>query len=197
MAKAKGRRQIRKAIAEQFSAHFGDLARFDYLRLTRPVKGKARLIGVGVASGIYLLGFAGGFYGFSKGTVNADAFGKLVWMLMVPASVVGSVVWAIMDSRLEYAVRQRIRGDIAAIEASGAGLWRYGAILERLTIKDVSVAQLISLSRDGQVEALDPQDYCAAVLALADALASGTTTIPAEALEEVAKLLEIAADQDD
>lgn len=193
---AKGRRQARKTIHSHFEQHF-DLARLDYDRLIRPARGKSRLFGIGAASALYLLGFGGGYFGYSSGTVTADAFGKLVWILMIPASVVGGVVWLISSVRLEFGVRQAIRQYLNQLEQGEGLLWRYGPLLQRTPIKGVEVETALALSRTGRGGEIDPQDYCSLVGAISTALADSRNPLPADIVETVAANLGAGTDGDD
>lgn len=193
---AKGRRQSRKAIQSHFDRQF-DLARLDYDRLCRPAKGRSRLLGVGVAGVLYLLGFGGGYLGFSNGTVTPEAFGKLVWILMIPSSVVGGVVWMISGVRFEYAVRQEIRQYLSQLEEGEGLLWRYGRLLQGQVIKGVQVEEAIAQSRAGQGAQIDPQDYCLLVGAISQVLMDSKITIPADTVEAVASNLSAGSEGDD
>lgn len=193
---SKGRRQARKTIQSHFEQHY-DLARLDYDRLCRPARGKSRLYGVGAASVLYLLGFTGGYVGYSSGTVNPEAFGKLVWILMIPASVVGGVVWMISGVRLEYNVRQTLRGYVATLESGEGLLWRYGPLLRNVPVKGVEVEAAVALSRAGQGSEIDPQDYCTLVSAISAVLTDSRNLLPADTVEAVAANLGAGADGDD
>lgn len=193
---AKGRRQARKTIQSHFEQHF-DLARLDYDRLCRPARGKSRLYGVGAASVLYLLGFTGGYFGYSSGTVNPEAFGKLVWILMIPASVVGGVVWMISGVRLEYNVRQTLRVYVATLESGEGLLWRYGPLLQNVPVKGVEVEPAVALSRAGKGSEIDPQDYCTLVSAISVVLTDSRNLLPADTVEAVAANLGAATDGDD
>lgn len=193
---AKVRRQARKVIHAHFERHF-DLARLDYERAVRPARGKSRLFGVAAASILYLLGFGGGYLGYSSGTVSPEAFGKLVWILMIPASVLGAVVWLISGVRFEYAVRQRIRQDVAELEKDGGLLWRYGPLLRHTPLKGVEVEAALAQSHNGQGSEIDPQDYCSLVDAISAALADSRNPLPADIVEAVAANVGAGADGDD
>lgn len=193
---AKGRRQARKIIHAHFARHI-DLARLDYERLIRPARGKSRLFGVGAASILYLLGFSGGYMGYSSGTVSPAAFGKLVWILMIPTSVLGAVVWLISGVRFEYAVRQTIRQYVGELEKDKGLLWRYGPLLQGTSIKGVEIEAALAQSHNGQGSEIDPQDYCSLVGAISAALADSRNSLPADIVEAVAANMGAVADGDD
>ena len=157
-AKGKNRRSIRKKVMQRLEKEI-DIDRFNYKAIVRPGKGKSKLIGVAVAGGIYLIGFGGAYFGWLNSVVDDHLFAKLMWVFMVPSSVVGAVTWTIMDSRLEYPIRMGLVDYITTIEGSKGLLWRYEPLLARLTVKGVNISQVVALSRDGRASDIDPQDY--------------------------------------
>lgn len=164
-AKILNRRHIKKAVIQQMKSDY-DLARLDYAKLVRPGKGKSKLIGILVALVIYMIGFGGGYYGWLAGVVPEEVLAKIVWIAMVPSSVIGSLTWVIMDARLEYPVRRQMAEYVAQLEstdAKGGRLWRYAPLLESFKIKGVDITKAIFLSREGRGGEIDPQDYAALV----------------------------------
>ena len=97
---------------------------------------------------------------------------KIVFIAMVPSSVVGAVVWMIMDSRLEYPLRKELGLYIAQLEGEEGRLWRYSPIAELLTIKGLDIPSILKLSKEGYGETIDPQDYSAIVMKLYDEVRS-------------------------
>ena len=174
--KTKSRRHIKKVIVKQLETDF-DFSRLEYKSLTRPGKGKSKLFGLIAASVIYMVGFGVAFFGWSNGVVPDETFAKTVWIVMIPASVVGSLVWMVFDSRFEYPVRQAMAEYIAGIEAAEGRLWRYGPVLETFKIKGVDISNMISLSQTGQGGEIDPQDYATVIHRLYAEIASDNATI--------------------
>lgn len=157
-AKGMSRRHIKKAVVRQMEKDF-EIQRFNYKELVRRVKGKSKLIGISVAAIIYMIGVGGGYYGWLTGFVPEEVMAKVVFIAMVPSSVVGAVVWMIMDSRLEYPIRAELRRYIENVEGPEGRLWRYAPIAEQLTIKGVDIPSVISMSKSGRAKDIDPQDY--------------------------------------
>ena len=157
-AKGMSRRHIKKAVVRQMEKDF-EIQRFNYKELVRRVKGKSKLMGLGVAATIYFIGVGGGYYGWSSGFVPENVMANIIFIAMVPSSVVGGVVWMIMDSRLEYPIRLELRRYIEHLEGAEGRLWRYGPIAEQMTIKGVDIPEVMSMSKQGRGKDIDPQDY--------------------------------------
>ena len=190
--KQKGRRQNKKAIVEQFNQHF-DVARFDYDRLVSAPKGRARLTGVAVAMGLYLLGFGAAYLGWKNGRVESDALGRMVWLWMVPTCVIGSFAWLITESRRIYPVRRTMAADVAECEQGTGRLWRYGPLLRLTPIKKVDMDTALAWSSRGEGDRIDPQDYAAMVQALSQTLQdSNVAGMKAELIRQVADNLDKA-----
>lgn len=184
------KRHVRKEALEWFAKHV-DLARLDYIRLIRPAKGQAKLIGVGAACAVYFLGFAGGFTGWQNGFVTDEGFAKLVWILMIPSSVIGSFVWMIFDARRCFPVRREMAAYVAHIEAGEGFLWRFAPLLAQADtkrLKGIAVKDAIQLSRNHRGGEIDPQDYAAMVNVAHQLLVEGDGgSLP----NEVARELEV------
>jgi len=163
--KGMSRRNIRKAVVRQMEKDF-NMERFDYKKLVRHGKGKSKLYGIATVIAIYTLGIGGAYFGWSRGFVPEDVMAKAIFIAMVPSSVIGSVVWLITDSRLEYPLRVELKLYIESIEGDAGLLWRYGPIAESLTIKKVDIPAVIALSKSGHAEDIDPQDYAEIVMSM-------------------------------
>ncbi len=170
--KGMSRRHIRKAVVRQMEKDF-NIERFDYKKLVRHVKGKSRLYGIMTVIAIYSIGVGGAYFGWSRGLVPEDVMAKATFIAMVPSSVIGSVVWLIMDSRLEYPLRVELKLYIESIEGEKGLLWRYGPIAETLTIKKVDIPAVLALSKSGHAEEIDPQDYAEIVMNMYKEINSG------------------------
>lgn len=157
------KRQVRKAALDWIEKRV-ELDQLNYQRVMRKARGTAKLIGVGVATGLYGLGFAGGFTGMQNGYVTGEGFAKLVWMLIIPASVVGSLAWMIFDGRLCYPLRRTMANYVAKVEAEDGFLWRFGPLLLNSPAKElkrIAIADAIQLSRNRRGGEIDPEDYAA------------------------------------
>ncbi len=173
----------------RFAADF-DLARLDYPRRVRPASGKAKLYGVLAAFLLYSIGFAVGYYGWSQGSVETDLFVKLVWLLMLPATVVGVFVWLLARNRLEYPVRRDISEYIETLEGSRGLLWRYAPAAAVLCPENQLCKSVMACSREGRLAAIAPEDYGRVVHELHHALTEADRrALDAETLEELARNL--------
>lgn len=182
------KRHVRKAALEWFAKHV-NLSRLDYVRVIRPAKGQAKLIGVGVACTIYFLGFAGGFTGWQNGYVTDEGFARLVWILMIPASVMGSFIWMIFDARRCFPVRREMASYVAHLEAGDGFLWRFAPLLgqaDAKRLKGIAVNDAIQLSRNRRGGEIDPQDYAAMVQVAHQVLVEGDGgSLPIEIAREL------------
>lgn len=177
--KTKSRRHIKKIIIKKLESDF-DFSRLEYKSLTKPGKGKSKLFGLIAASVVYMLGFGVAYFGWSNGVVPDATFAKTVWIIMIPASVIGSVVWLIADSRFEYPIRVAMAQYVAEREAAGGTLWRYGPVLETFKVKGMDVPYLVSRSQGGEGGEIDPQDYAILVHRLYAEIASDNVAITGE-----------------
>lgn len=191
--KKRGHRRGRRGLRRRFEQAF-DLRRLDYPRRMRPVQGRAKLIGVVAAFVTYTLGFAVGYYGWQNGFVAYALFAKFVWVLMVPASVIGVFAWLLAKNRMEYPIREDIRACIQALEGGGGLLWRFAPVVDELAPDDRRCKEAMALSRAGRAGEMDPEDYSAAVRRL-DELVRGAAGRPpsAGAAAEVGRNFEAAS----
>lgn len=190
MAVSKGRRRFKKSLQRQFARQF-DLERLDYRCLVRPARGKALLWGVLAAFVVYSAGFAIGYYGWQQQVVDYALFARLVWLLMLPATVVGIFSWLLVRNRLEYPLRQELKAYIAALEGKHGLLWRYGPLFAALAPNDLLSKQVVELSRQGRLKDCSLEDYIATAKALAELLHEGECNALAPSLcQEVQENLE-------
>ena len=160
----KGQRRQRRAAVKAFHDGF-DFARLDYARRCRPLRGKAMLAGVMVAGLLYCAGFALGYFGWQRQAVTNEQFAKLVWILMVPATMLGGLVWLIKRHRQEYILREDIRRYISEREGEQGWLWRFTPLQEAFLVQDTTARRVMQQSRQAR-ESLDPEDYARTVTAL-------------------------------
>lgn len=159
------KRHLRKAALDWIEKRV-DLEQLNYRLVMRKARGTAKLIGVGAATVLYGLGFAGGYTGMQNGYVTEEGFAKLVWMLIIPASVVGSFLWMIFDGRLCYPLRRAMAVYVAKVESEDGFLWRFGPLLLNSSskrLKGIAIADAIELSRNQRGGEIDPEDYAAMV----------------------------------
>ncbi len=179
------KRQIRKAAQKLFNDSFNS-ADYEYDRMARPGRGRSRLAGIVVASVIYFVGYGAAYTGYGKGLVSDVTLGKLAWLFIIPAAVVGSIVWMVMDSRSEYELRRRIAERIQERERDGGMLWRFGPLVADATLKGVNIEEALSLSKAGEGARIDPQDYSRLVVYLRDALDGGDAVLGGDRAAQLA-----------
>lgn len=157
------KRHVRKAALEWIKKRV-EIDQLNYQLVMRKARGTAKLIGVGVATALYVLGFAGGYTGMQNNYVSEEGFAKLVWILIIPASVVGSFLWMIFDARLSYPLRRTMASYVAKVESEDGFLWRFEPLLLNSTskqLKRIAIADAIQLSRNQRGGEIDPEDYAA------------------------------------
>jgi hypothetical protein len=157
VAKDKNPRRVRREVISRFEQGF-DFERLDYDRRVKPLRGKAVMQGVLLAAVVYLAGFSLGYYGWQQQSVDYELFAKLVWILMVPATVVGAFAWLVTSNRLEFTLREDIRLYIAEREADGGFMWRFGPLYAALLPDNMIAQRLLEQSGD-DFQLIDPEDY--------------------------------------
>ncbi len=160
--KKKNRRQIKKEILGEFERTF-DVPRLDYEKRAKPIRDKTKLFGVLAAGIVYGLGFAVGMYGLQSGAVDDRVFSKLVWVMMIPATVVGFVAWMIISNRREHPIREEVTGYIRDIEGEEGVLWRYAPILSEFKPDDHISKRVLQRSQEKLFAKIAPEDYGKAV----------------------------------
>lgn len=164
MAK-QSKRKLKKSIIDQIANSF-DLERLDYEARTKPLRNRSKLAGALTALFIYALGFGGGYYGWRSQAVSYEAFAKLAWILMIPATIIGMFIWLLTANRREYDVRQDVLAYIKQLEGTGGLLWRFAPILSELQPNELTCKEMIMASREGNFEKMIPEDYSKAVFNL-------------------------------
>lgn len=185
MAQKKNKRRFKRDLLKQLEGTF-DLERLDYQKKTRPVQGKAILFGVLAAFLIYSAGFAAGYTGWQNQAVDYAMFAKMVWLMMIPASVIGVVTWLLVRNRLEYPVRNAMRDYIRSLEGDKGLLWRYLPLLNELAPDNLNCKEMMARSREGKIEELHPEDYGKAVAELIELVREcGSKAVGPETIEEL------------
>ena len=182
--KQPSKRNLRKNVLRRFDNTF-DLARLDYERRTKPGKDGAKLIGIIFASVVFFAGFGLAYISHARGLIDDTFFNKVVWLFMIPASVVGGTAWLISANRKEFPIREDIRAHVTEFEGESGTLWRYEPALRELKLKKVDFEGLIEASREGRLIAMAPEDICAAIRGLHEYLsAPNVPTSQVAAIEE-------------
>lgn len=195
MAK-QSKRKIKKNIVIQIEDTF-DLKRLNYEARTKPIRNKSKLAGVLAAFFVYATGFGAGYYGWYSRVVSYEAFAKLVWILMIPATVIGMFVWLLTTNRREYDVRQDVQDDIRALEGVSGLLWRFAPILSELNPNDLVCKEMMLASKEGNFDKMTPEDYSKAVLNLYNIIKeSGNRQISPETATEFERNLNLPGIKD-
>lgn len=165
LEKEKGKRGIKKEIQRQFEGVY-DLRKLDYKTRVKPVRPKAILWGTGVAFTLYGIGFFLSYIGWNNNTLAYEGFAKLVWIMMIPSTVIGTFVFALAKNRMEYPLRQDILKYVAQLEAKSGMLWRFEPLFQKTSVTNVDVKKAFAHSREGQIDKIAVEDYTDAVQAM-------------------------------
>jgi hypothetical protein len=171
MAKKPNRRGHKKEILKRFEQSF-DLKRLNLAAEIKRIKPKAMLIGLMSAMVLYGVGFAAAYAGMNANAVPLELFAKLVWILMIPTTIIGFFAWQLSRSRMEYPVRMEIREYIQDLEDNGGLLWRFAPLLEADLDQNPDVKKAFAWSAEAKIDQLDIDDYILAVDMLDDILRS-------------------------
>ncbi|MBL1260951.1 MAG: hypothetical protein COB33_010520 [Thiotrichaceae bacterium] len=194
--KKKNKRQAKKEIFGRFEQCF-DVPRLDYEKRVKPLRNKTKLSGVLAAGIVYGIGFSIGLFGWKSGAVDVIVFSKLVWIMMVPATVAGFVTWMMVSNRREYPVRKEVNAYIDTIEGEEGMLWRYAPILREFRPNDHVSKRVLQRSQDKNFSKIDPEDYGKAVLVIHSILGnSSANPLSMAVAEEVIDNLSLAVAPD-
>lgn len=170
--RGKSQRQIRKLILRHLENTF-DLSRLDYKKRVTPLKHRAKLFGVAVATVVYGLSFGLAYFAWKTGRTDYETFAKFVWIFMIPSSVVGAFAYMLNGNRREFGVAKDIFDHIDVVEGRSGMLWRYEPILMELFPDDKVVKHVLEASREISFAKLEPEDYAKVIHQLFGALESG------------------------
>jgi len=190
--KQKSKRNLKKEVARLFERSF-DLQKLNYKKRSMSLKPKSMLVGLGVAAGLYIAAFALANYAMNNNVIPLEGFAKLVWIMMIPTTIVGALAWQIAKNRMEYPIRQDVREYMHGLEQTGGLLWKFSPLMDIIGIDDMTTKRALAQSKEGKWEDMEIEDYTEAVFALNKAL-EGTenkqfSTVVAEAvLENFGKL---------
>ena len=162
MAKKPSRRGQKKVLLKRFDGNF-DLGRLNLVARVKLIKPKAMLVGLLASMILYGIGFAVAYVGMSANSLPLEVFAKLVWMMMIPTTIIGFFVWQLSRSRMEFPVRREIREYITEIESAGGMLWRFAPILRDELDDTPVVKKAFAWSAEGKIAKLDIDDYILAV----------------------------------
>ena len=191
--KKRSRRRLKKGVVEGLRERY-PAAVFDYERRLRPRLASALMRAGLTAIVAYGVGFGLGYFSWLRGMVTDTAFFKLVWILMIPATVAALLVWLILKNRAEYPLRQEILTRIRDRETGDAPLWCYAPVVQALAPNEHGVREILLASREGRIDDIVPEDYCRAVLTLERLLdESGERALAIDVLSEIETNLSCAA----
>ena len=182
--KQASKRHSRKHVIRSFEEHF-DLARLDYHRRVKPGKDMAKVMGLIFAAAIYLAGFGLAYYSYNQGMIDATFLNKISWIFMIPASVVGVFAFLITSNRREFPIREDIRAHVREFEGEEGYLWRFEPILSQMQLKKIDIELLIAASREKHLVETAPEDICATIRALYDALQGNSSLASAAAINQI------------
>jgi hypothetical protein len=161
---ARARRAARKTLQRLLTRSY-DVSRFPSFARRRVLAGQAILMGVGGASLIYGVVFSLGWYAQAQGVLDQEIFVKVTWMLMVPASVIGFLAWAIAKGRGEYKLRKESAEYIAEIEGTQGLIWRFAPLIGTRNARD---GEICEKSRQGDIGEREAEEYAEMVRRLFD-----------------------------
>ena len=183
--KEKSKRRIRKDMLEYLEDTY-DPTQLDFVGRIKPKKELARIYALVAAIIVYAIGFSASYYGWKINNVSYELFVKITWVLMLPASVFGIVVWLLKLNRLENVVRHEFFVLIRQIEADKGMLWRFKPLMSTFDPNNLEAKKVMAQSEAGQSTEIDPEDYTNTVNALFSELkAENGVSIPAETAAEV------------
>ena len=191
-AKSKTVHNARKEVRRLFEKSL-ELDKLDYKKRSQPTKPKSILIGLGVAFGLYSIGFAVAYMGLSNNVLPLEGFSKLVWIMMIPTTVIGLFAWQLAKNRMEYPIRQEILKYMQEVENNGGLLWKFSPLMDAIGIEDTDTKRTLAKSREGKVEELAVEDYTDAVSRLHQVLSntdnrSFPTSVAESVLENFSKM---------
>ena len=160
--KPKNKRNVKKEVVRLFEKSF-DLELLDYKKRSIPLKPKSALVGLGVATTLYIIAFALAYTAMGKNLLPLEAFAKLVWIMMLPTTILGVFAWQIAKNRMEYPVRQEVREYMNDLEEGKGLLWKFSPLMDIIGIEDINTKKALAKSREGKIDELDIEDYTEAV----------------------------------
>ena len=162
MAKKPSRRGQKKEVLKRFDDNF-DLGRLNLKARVKMIKPKAMLVGLVSSMVLYGVGFAVAYVSVTSNSLPLEVFAKLVWMMMIPTTIVGFFMWQLSRNRMEFPIRVEIRQYIQGIESNGGMLWRFSPLLKDAFAHHPEVKKAFAWSAEHKIDKLDIDDYILAV----------------------------------
>lgn len=183
--KTKTKRNVRKEVIRLFEKSL-DLNKLNYKKRSQVLKPKSMLIGLGVAFALYGTAFTLAYWAMNNNILPLEGFAKLVWILMIPTTVLGLFAWQLAKNRMEYPIRQEILGHMGEVEKNGGFLWKFSPLMDIVGIEDTDTKKALAKSREGKVEELAVEDYTEAVFKLHQVLSnSDKRSFPTSTAESI------------
>lgn len=184
-SKSKNKRNVRKEVIRLFEKSL-ELDKLDYKKRSQAIKPKSMLIGLGVAFMLYSIGFGMAYVALGNNILPIEGFAKLVWILMIPTTVIGMFAWQLAKNRMEYPIRQDILTYMSELESEGGLLWKFTPLMDMIGIEDTDTKKALAKSREGKYEDLAVEDYTDAVSRLYQVLTnSDNRSFPTSVAESV------------
>ena len=181
--KQQTKRSSRKNVMRSFEEHI-NLDRLQYKARVKPGKAIAKIKGLLTAGIIYGLGFGLTVMSYNRGAIDETFMAKVVFIIMIPATVIGIFVFLITANRREFPIREDIRAHVRDFEGDDGYLWRFEPLLNSLELKKIDIEWLIKHSREGKLVEMAPEDICDTLIALSERL-QGNSQGSGKALQEV------------
>jgi len=181
--KQQTKRSSRKNVLRAFETNI-NLDRLRYDQRVKPGKAIAKIKGLMTAALLYGIAFTLAYMSFNRGSIDEAFMTKMVFMLMIPTTVVGFFVFLITSNRREFPIREDIRAHVRDFEGEHGFLWRFEPLLKELALKKIDIEWLIKNSKEGTLVEMAPEDICATILALANVL-QGNSQSSGQAMQEV------------
>lgn len=187
MAVVKSRRHIKKQLLKILEENY-DFSRMDYPSRAKRARHESLLTAAMVAGAAYLLAFGLAYYGWKAGRVHEETLARYSWILMVPATALGGFTFLFGMNRRIARISQDVFDDADRAERESGLLWRFEPVLDDVAPGNERHRAVIEHSRAGTVRNAEPEDYCAAIARLREALSdSGATSFSADAAERAAR----------
>lgn len=181
--KQPSKRSSRKNVQRSFEANI-NLDRLQYKDRVKPGKAIAKIKGLMTAAVIYGLGFGLTFTSYTRGVIDETFMAKVIFIIMIPSTVIGIFVFLITANRREFPIREDIRAHVRDFEGEDGYLWRFEPLLNGLKIKKVDIEWLIKNSKEGKLVEMAPEDICDTLIALSELL-QGNSQGSGKAMQEV------------
>lgn len=191
-SKTKTKRNVRKEVIRLFEKSL-DVEKLNYKKRSQQIKPKSMLVGIAVAFGLYAVGFMAAYMAMGNNILPLEGFAKLVWILIIPTTVLGLFAWQLSKNRMEYPLRQEILAYMSNVEDKGGLIWKFSPLMDIVGIEDTDTKKALAKSREGKVEELAVEDYTDAVSKLYQVLMNSdnrnfSTSMAESVLENFGKL---------